>query len=207
MYDRVTIKGLAREKLRAYWGPSIGVLVLYTVLVAAIAAISLGLADIFLLPPLLIGLTMFYMSVWRNATPPFETLFAGFKRYTQSLVGILWMYLWTFLWSLLFVIPGIVKGYAYSMTPYLLADYPNLSPTLALKVSMAVTKGRKMEIFIMQLSFLGWMILSGLTFGILYIVYVGPYMETAMAGLYDTLMSDALADGVITTGDLQAWRG
>lgn len=202
MYDRITIKARARDSLRGYWGPSIGVLVLYSVLVAAVGALSFGLGDIFLAPPLMVGLSLFFLNVWRRQQPPFESLFAGFSRYTQSLIGILWMWLWTFLWTLLFIIPGIVKAISYSLTPYLLADYPDLNPQQALKVSMAVTKGRKPEIFVMYLSFFGWMLLSGLTFGILYIVYVGPYMEITKAGMYDALMHDALEYGAITEDDL-----
>lgn len=205
MNDRTTIKNTAKEILRRYWGPCIGVLVLYSVLVSVVGALSFGIGDLFLMPPLLIGLSIFFINVWRREGPPFETLFSGFQRYAQSLIGILWMYLWTFLWSLLFIIPGIVKSYAYSMTPYLLADYPDIDPRQALKVSMAITKGRKAEIFIMQLSFLGWILLSGFTLGILYIVYVGPYYQISMAGLYQTLLEDALEEGAITPEDLTGW--
>lgn len=55
-----------------------------------------------------------------------------------------------------------------------------------------------MEIFVMALSFLGWILLSGLTFGLLQIFYVGPYMETSMAGLCDELIQNALQEGRIT---------
>ena len=204
--DRASIKERARFVVRGYRGPSIGVLVLYFVLIAAVGWITFGLGEIFLIPPIAIGLTMFYLGVWRAENPPFETLFAAFRRYTQALVGMLWMYLWTFLWSLLFLIPGVIKSYAYSMTPYLLADYPDLDPREALKVSMAITAGHKMEIFVMQVSFLGWLILSAFTLNILYFVYVGPYMETAMAGLYESLLADALDRGVITQDNLFGWN-
>lgn len=201
-YDRVSIKQRAREQLRQYQGVSIGVYVLYTVLLAIIAAVSFGLGDFFLGPPLLIGFTMFYMDVWRGRNPPFETLFWGFRQYAQALVAMLWMYLFTLLWSLLFIIPGIIKGLAYSMTPYLVADYPDLDARKALKISMAITKGRLPEIFVMGLSFLGWLILSGLTFGILQFVYVGPYMQVSFAGLYESFMADAFERRVITEADL-----
>lgn len=200
--DRALIKQRAKDMLRTYWGPCIGVLVLYGMLVAVVGAATLGLGELFLMPPLLVGFCLFYLGVWRGKTPPFETLFGGFSRYTQSLIGILWMYLWTFLWSLLFVIPGLIKALAYSMTPYLLADYPDLDPRKALKVSMAITDGHKAEILVMSLSFLGWMILSGFTMGILYIVYVGPYFQLSMAGLYEALLDDAFDRGAVSQADL-----
>lgn len=204
MYDRVTVKERAKAMLRQCWGTSIGVLVLYGVLLSAIAALTFGLGEFFLAPPLLVGVTMFFLGVWRGEQPLFETLFGGFRRYAQSLVGILWMYLWTFLWSLLFILPGIIKAYAYSMTPYLLADYPDLDPRKALKVSMAITAGHKAEIFVMHLSFFGWMLLSAFTLGILQIVYVGPYMQIAMSGQYESLLEDALDRGIITEADLRS---
>lgn len=207
MYDRATIKDRSRAVLREYRGPSIGVYVLYAVLIAVVTGATFGFGDFFLVPPLFVGLTMFYLHVWRRQQPQFETLFAGFYRYTQSLVGILWMYLWTFLWSLLFIIPGIVKGLAYSMTPYLLSDYPDIDPRHALRVSMKITDDHKAEIFVMQLSFIGWHMLSAFTLGILQIVFVAPYQQIAMAGLYEQLLAEALEEGDITEADLhrQAW--
>lgn len=202
MYDRVTIKERSRAVMGEYRGPAIGVLVLYFVLIALAGMVSFGLGDLFLVPPLMVGLCMFYVGVWRGEQPPFETLFAAFRRYTQALVGVLWMCLWIVLWSFLFIIPGLIKSYAYALTPYLLADYPNLDARQALRVSMAVTRGHKAEIFVMQLSFIGWHILSAFTLGILYIVYVGPYQQVAMAGLYEKLMTEALEDHVISMADL-----
>lgn len=202
MYDRATIKDRSRAILREYRGPSVGVYVLYCVLIAVVAGVSFGLGDLFLAPPLYVGLSMFYLGVWRRQQPAFETLFSGFQRYTQTLVGILWMYLMTFLWSLLFIIPGIVKSLAYSMTPYLLADYPDIEARRAIKVSEAITMGHKAEVFVMYLSFIGWHILGGLTFGILEFLFVAPYQQISLAGLYEQLLADALEDGRITQADL-----
>ncbi len=203
MYERTAIKERARALLRANWGNCIGAYVLYTVGVAVVTGATLGFGALFLAPPLLIGLTAFFLDIWRERDPQLETLFTGFRRYSQSLISVLWTQLFTFLWSLLFVIPGIIKSLAYSMTPYLVADYPDLNPRRALKVSMAITDGHKAEIFVMYLSFFGWMLLSGLTMGILQIVYVGPYTQMAVAGLYEALLRDALERGAITEADLR----
>lgn len=205
MYDRVSIKERSRELLRQYRGPSIGVLVLYSVLLAVVTAVSFGLGDLFLAPPLLVGLSMFYLGVYRGEQPPFETLFQAFNRYTQALIGVLWMNLWIFLWSLLLIIPGIIKAFAYSMTPYLLADFPDLDPREALKVSMRITAGHKAEIFIMYVSFLGWNLLSAFTFGILYIIHVGPYQQLSIAGLYESFLEQAIEEKKITPAELAGW--
>ncbi len=202
MYDRISIKDQAREKFRATRSTNIGVYVLFLVASSIAAAVTFGFGAILILPPMLIGLYIYFLGAWRNEAPPFEALFSGFRQYTQSLATVFLMGLFTFLWSLLFLIPGIIKSFSYSMAPYLAADYPDISASQALKVSNAITKGHKMDIFVMQLSFIGWSMLSGLTFGILMILFVGPYMQLSMAGLYDALLQEALDRGVINEADL-----
>jgi len=121
----------------------------------------------------------------------------------RKLGGILWMVLWVCIWSLLFVIPGIVKSFSYLLTPYILADCPNVKATEALKLSMRMTKGHRCKLFVLYLSFIGWMLLSVLTLLILDIVYVGPYISTTMAGYYIELRDQALASGAIKPEELQ----
>jgi hypothetical protein len=91
---------------------------------------------------------------------------------------------------------------AYYFTANILADCPNVTARDALKISMRITRGYKGEIFVFILSWIGWFLLSGLTLGILYVVYVGPYWYTADAGLYIELRNRALADGIITPEEL-----
>ena len=64
-----------------------------------------------------------------------------------------------------------------------------------------MTQGHKGDLFIFDLSFFGWMLLSGLTCGILGIVYVNPYMYTAHAGLYDALKDNAIRQGILRWED------
>lgn len=103
--------------------------------------------------------------------------------------------LYTFLWSLLFVVPGIVKGYAYSMTPYILADNPSLDASSALRLSQAMTKGYKWDIFVTQLSFWGWYLLGSALFG-LGVLFVNPYRDATMAQVYLTLRDNAIETGM-----------
>ena len=203
MTDRTQIKEKARETLRNDRGIFIGTFVLYSVLCAAASGLTLGLGTIFLVPPLLIGYTMFNIRAFRGAKPTFETLFVGFSQYSQALVVFWLRALRVFLWMLLLIVPGIVKYYGYYMAPYLAADYPNLTPAGALELSERITKGRRMEIFIMEISFIGWMMLSGLTFGILQFVFVGPYMNLSLAGLYAGFLKDALESGAVQASELQ----
>lgn len=91
-----------------------------------------------------------------------------------------------FLWSLLFIIPGIIKSYEYRFVPYILAEDPTVESNEALFRSREMTQGYKMEIFILDLSFIGWYILGGLFFGIGTFL-VDPYREATNARLYMTL--------------------
>lgn len=88
------------------------------------------------------------------------------------------------LWAILLVVPGIIKGLAYSMYPYVLRDEPELSVWQTLKKSEAIMKGYKGKLFLMYLSFVGWFILGAFTFGILYI-WLTPYIMTSTVKFYD----------------------
>lgn len=88
------------------------------------------------------------------------------------------------LWAILLVVPGIIKGLAYSMYPYVLRDEPDLSVWQTLKKSEAIMKGYKGKLFLMYLSFVGWFILGAFTFGILYI-WLTPYVMTSTVKFYD----------------------
>ena len=101
-------------------------------------------------------------------------------------------------------IPGIIKGLAYSMTPYILADCPNVTARDALKLSMRMTAGYKGKLFVLGLSFIGWALLSAITFYILLIVYTGPYMYATFSGFYLELKEQAIATGVIEASELGA---
>lgn len=88
------------------------------------------------------------------------------------------------LWAILLVVPGIIKGLAYSMYPYVLRDEPDLSVWQTLKKSEAIMKGYKGKLFLLYLSFVGWFILGAFTFGILYI-WLTPYIMTSTVKFYD----------------------
>ena len=152
---------------------------------------------------MIVGFYSFSLKIYRGQTADIGGMFSeGFTNYWRNVGGVLWMYLFTFLWTLLFIVPGIIKALAYFMTPYILADSKNVSPTQALKLSMRMTQGHKGKIFVMGLSFIGWAILTGLTCGILGIFYTGPYMETSFAGMYDELKKNALEKGVVTEQEI-----
>ncbi len=121
----------------------------------------------------------------------------GFSNYGSSFVGMFLVNLYTALWTLLLIVPGIVKGVGYSLTPYILADNPELKPNEAITLSSVMTYGYKMDIFVFTLSFLGWFILTGLTVGIAGL-YVMPYYHSSFAILYYNIKEKAIADGRVS---------
>lgn len=90
---------------------------------------------------------------------------------------------WTYLFALVSIFLGLYRGLGYTMVPYILADEPDVSATEALRMSLAMTKGRKWELFVLQMSFFGWMMLVSITFMVAGI-YVYPYIEGTMAAYY-----------------------
>ncbi|MDO4188467.1 MAG: DUF975 family protein [Lachnospiraceae bacterium] len=95
--------------------------------------------------------------------------------------------LFTALWTLLLIVPGIIKGYEYRMIPYLLAENPEMDYKEAFAKSKEMMDGQKLDAFVLDLSFFGWFLLSGLTLGILGLFYVNPYYYQTCAELYLTL--------------------
>ena len=116
------------------------------------------------------------------------------KGYWHKVWGMFLMNLFIALWSLLFIIPGIVKAFSYSMTPFILEEHPELSANEAIDHSRAMMKGHKFDLFWLLLSFIGWGFLCLFTLGIGYL-WLTPYMETAVAGFYEDVKADYEVNG------------
>lgn len=192
MLTRQQIKANAKASFYAQYWAGVGFYALYIAIVGACSALPyLGtVAAILIMPPMMVGYSITYLKMYRGERIVIGDLFSGFQNFGRSLGGILWMDLWVFLWSLLFIVPGIIKSIAYSMTPYILADRPDVSPTDALKLSMAMTDGHKGELFVMYLSFIGWNLVTLVTFGIAGIFFVDPYYSATSAGFYQELSAN-----------------
>ena len=230
MRSRAEIKEGAKVAFKAQWKTCILMGLLYLVIAALSGAVgtfsrnffldsvfslsgpfitisfSFSLFYIFVFPIVYIGMLHGFLQVSRREITKESIVFSKFSNgnYIRCLGGFWWMVLFTFLWMLCFCIPGIVKGFAYSMTPYLLAEYPNLKPREALKMSMRMTAGHKGKLFVFNLSFFGWAILGTLLLCIPLFVYVMPYTQTATASLYDELKEEAFRTGKIRPEELTA---
>ena len=133
-----------------------------------------------------LGLIKFNMALIDGEQADFMDLFS-----MTSLVGkAIWlrirMAIFTFLWTLLLIIPGIIKSYSYSMSGFVMAENPEITAKEAMTLSIDMMRGNKWRLFCMQISFIGWGILSLLTLGIGFI-FLGPYMNAAYAAFYDDI--------------------
>ena len=125
-----------------------------------------------------------YFTKNHDKNPELGEIFSGFKGNYLNVVKIMFlMDLKTLLWLLLLIVPGVIKAYEYSMIPYLLAENPDLSAPQAFSLSKQMTTGQKMDLFVLDLSFLGWIILGLICCGI-GILFVLPYPEATRAEVY-----------------------
>lgn len=122
-------------------------------------------------------------------------------RYVKVLGTMLLTDIYIFLWSLLLIIPGIIKSYAYRMVPYILADNPFIGYNRAIELSVNMTEGEKWNIFVLDLSFIGWYLLGilALLVGTLFVV---PYEEATDAELYLDLRQSAIESGLTSKAEL-----
>lgn len=156
-----------------------------------IAIVLSVFVSIFLTAPMMVGSNRFFMQ-HRGGTSSFSQLLFGFQcGHYGNVVKILFLQgLYTFLWSLLFLVPGIVKSYEYRMIPYILAENPGIDCRRAFELSKQMTSGDKANIFVLNLSFSGWLLLGSFACGI-GIFFVLPYVVATDAELYQTMREKA----------------
>lgn len=142
------------------------------------------LVRIFITNPIEVGCARFFKKNIEDPTTDLGAIGEGFGDFGHVFLTLFLRDLFTFLWSLLFIIPGIVASYSYRMVPYILKDNPELSPMEAIGRSKELMIGNRWQAFVMDLTFIGWALLGILTFGIVWVFWTGPYMESTDAALY-----------------------
>jgi uncharacterized membrane protein len=176
----------ARNALRGNWGVAIGTFLLYAIIISVISSIPLlGALAIFVVHgPFLLGIAIFYLNLSRGTRREVELIFKGFSRFGLAFSAYWLMGIFVFLWSLLLIIPGIIMSFAYAMTFFVIADDESVSAMAAIRRSQEMMRGNKFKLFLMMCRFIGWTILSLLTFGIGFLWLV-PYIAVSVAKFYD----------------------
>lgn len=192
-YSRESIYSNIRDNGFINWKPMSIILVIIVVVIAFRIFIGYSLE---------VGGRRFFVksAQYRNNKRCFSFGFSG-QNYmgivkTMFVTGVL-----IFLWTLLLIIPGIIKSYAYRMVPYILADNPNIGVRKAIILSNEMTRGHKFDMFVLDLSFIGWYILGALALGI-GVLFVMPYENATNAELYLVLRKDALENSLCSNEDL-----
>ena len=135
------------------------------------------------------GFADFLLKQHDGKAAAFEDLFSKFDHFGTGFAQNFLRGLYVALWSLLFVIPGIIKGYSYAMTPFILAENPNLSASQAIRLSEDLMDGYKTDLFLLDLSFIGWDILAALTLNLGNIA-LNPYKNAAYAAFYRQIQAE-----------------
>lgn len=148
----------------------------------------IGIVLFILALPLTWGYQTLFLGAVRGGDATAKDMFEGYNKelFSRVLTTTLLYYVYVFLWSLLLLIPGCIKSYSYAMTPYILKDNPEMKNNAAIEESMRMMDGHKLELFMLDLSFIGWAILSILTCCIGFL-WLAPYMNMARVNFYEDL--------------------
>lgn len=218
MQTTSTYRAQARQSLQGRWGDAALSTLVYFLIALVCCAPSIpsalyqtagvitwwseslnGLAfvvGVFLLWPLQYALYNAFLALTRGSEESvWDNVWSNFKNtYSTLLQSALLAYIIVVLLSVVTLcIGGVIFSYAYRMVPYLINDYPNLTPKEALRTSRQMMKGHKWDLFVLDLSFIGWIFLAILTCGIGY-MWLTPYMYTATAHFYEDLKAEKIVD-------------
>ena len=166
------------------------------------ASVFSFVVNVFIVGPVVIGKCRFFIRV-REYDTDFSVLFSGFngKEYWNNIRAMILKSVYIMAWSLLFLIPGIVKSYEYYFVSYILAENPDISVHRAFEISKQMTKGYKMRIFLLELSFVGWYLLGALCLGV-GVLFVNPYLTATLAELYTAQRAYVLSKGIVGEDEL-----
>ena len=186
------LRAVSRTTLSGNWMMAALATLVYLLIAGGVSSIPVAgsVLAIIITYPLAYGFAILFLDLFREGKPiDIGKLFDGFKDFGRVWVTLILVAIYTILWTCLLIIPGIVKSYSYALTPFILKDEPELRYNAAIEKSMRMMNGYKMKLFLLDLSFIGWMILSVLTLGI-GLLFLQPYMNTARAAFYEDLKAE-----------------
>ena len=157
-------------------------------IMALTIAIASALLSLLIGGAVQMGWARFNTKLIKGQDVRFGDLFSQFHRLWTCICMNLVMGFFIILWSLLFIIPGIIAGYSYAMTPYILAENPQLTGRQAIELSKTMMEGNRWRLFCLHVSFLGWALLCVLTFGLGNLA-LNPYTYAAEAAFYRDVSS------------------
>ncbi len=194
------LKSEARKNLEGQWPLLVGVTLLVMIVTSVGfnslrvggeegARASIDLISLILSGPVNLGVALLYLELRKTGVARIEPLLEGFRRFIDAFMLHLITMVFIFLWSLLLVVPGIIAAIRYAMAYLIMAEDPAMTPFKALEASKALMAGHKADYALFVLSFIGWGIVSLLTFG-LGTLYLLPYFNASKVNFYQAIKGD-----------------
>lgn len=152
----------------------------------AVSLSLLGLAEFIIGGVIQLGYAQYLLKQYNRANFELNDLFSQFDRFGQGFLLNFLRGLYVFLWSLLLIVPGIIKSYAYSMAPFIMAENPDMTANEAITASKELMEGNKFELFLLDLTFIGWDFLAALSLNLGHLA-LNPYKNAARAVFYKDL--------------------
>ena len=149
----------------------------------------IGLVHFIVGPFVSFGLIQFNLDLFDRKDPELTVIFSKVEYLGKALWLRLRGAIFILLWSLLLVIPGIIKMFSYSMSGYIMVENPELTAKEAMTISMDMMRGNKWRLFCLSFSFIGWILLCGLTMGIGFL-WLNPYMNAAYTAFYNEISGE-----------------
>lgn len=213
-FDRYELKGLGKSAFKRNYWTCVAACLIYTIIYGALMTysssrgasvedlneatkVSITISplvypiSIFVINPLLVGLAAFFTNnLFHDAD--LKEVFSAFTggEYVNIMGAMLITNLITGLFTLALIVPGIIKSYEYRLVPYILAENPSMKGSEARAISSKAMQGNKMNVFLLDLSFIGWLLVTVITFGIAGIFYVTPYIMSTNAAVYRHVCHD-----------------
>lgn len=195
--DTAELKGRAKEQLRGNWAVAIGTVLVSNIILQVemgykVASklgmdgmsYSLDLITLLLGGVISVGLCRFLLDMaTKRREPKFNILFSSFNIYLKTLGLNILITLAVLVGSLLFIVPGIIVSLMFSQAFYILSEEPSKSITQCINESVKLMNGHKWDLFYLNLTFIGWWLLSILTLGIA-ALWVAPYQKLTEANFY-----------------------
>ncbi len=195
--DRIQLKSLAKEQIKGkIWNLLAVMLIIYVITWAAslilgrVPYVGALIATVAVIP-FSLSLARIYLAVVNeDKKPQIVDAFVGYDDLWSAIKTFLLMYVLLSLWMLLLIVPGIIKALSYSQAYYILAENKGMSAREAINRSKEMMEGHKMDLFILELSFIGWGIVGLITLGVAYI-WIMPYMQATYANFYNSIKPKA----------------
>lgn len=157
----------------------------------AVVAIVWGIVFLVIGGAMTLGYFQFFQNLVRKEEAEVNTLFVHKKKLWHGFCINFLQGLYIVLWTLCFIIPGIMAGYSYGMAHFIANDHPEMSASEVLTASKVMMDGNRWRLFCLEISFIGWAILSAFTLGLGSFV-LAPYVETAKAHFYQDLLHNGM---------------